>query len=79
LDERAPTDTIYEDANVRVSKVVGKGYGMLAARRFEAGALVLQVCARESVRLRASLTVIIIYITIVINIIIIIYGSPHCE
>ena len=53
MDERAPTDTIYEDANVRVSKVVGKGYGMLAARRFEAGALVLQVCAPESVRLRA--------------------------
>jgi hypothetical protein len=53
LDARAPIDTIYEDAHVRVSKVAGKGYGMLAARRFEAGALVLQVCARESVRLRA--------------------------
>ena len=59
MDARAPIDTIYEDAHVRVSKVAGKGYGMLAARRFEAGALVLQVCARESVRLRALLIIIV--------------------
>jgi len=52
---RHTTDTIYEDGNFRVSKVAGKGYGMLAARRFEAGALVLQVrYAGECVRVRRA-------------------------
>lgn len=35
-------DTIFKDKALRVSKVEGKGYGVIAVRRFEAGALVLQ-------------------------------------
>jgi hypothetical protein len=40
-------DTIYEDGHIRVSKVEGKGYGVLAMRRFENGQLVLQVLFME--------------------------------
>ena len=39
----AQNDIIFDNGNILVGKVEGKGMGMLAARRFETGATILEV------------------------------------
>lgn len=35
---------LHNDGNIRVCHIAGKGYGVLAVRRYGIGALVLEVC-----------------------------------
>jgi hypothetical protein len=39
----AQNEIIFDNGNILVGKVEGKGMGMLAARRFETGATILEV------------------------------------
>ena len=39
----AQSEIIFDNGNILVGKVEGKGMGMLAARRFETGATILEV------------------------------------